>query len=73
MRIYYTAANNGDGSSSVKFYESQECIDRLEEDDPEGYGGGEGGGSFNVEGATDLKITTLDEVKQEIEDFHAYD
>ncbi len=69
MRIYYTCSNNGDGSSSVRFYESQECIDLLEDKDPEGYAGGEGGGYFYVEGTvTGLDIETLEQVKEDLED-----
>lgn len=50
MRIYYTTINYGDGSSGVGFYDSQECIDFLEEHEPEVYASGEGGDSFEVDG-----------------------
>lgn len=47
-RVYYTTTNNGDGSSSVEFFETQEQIDELEEEDPETYGMGEGGSWFEI-------------------------
>lgn len=68
MKIYYTTSNNGDGSASVHFFESQECIDLLEEHDPETWGMGEGGSSFNLEGTHDLSIDTLEDVKAMIEE-----
>jgi hypothetical protein len=73
LRVYYTTANNGDGSSSVKFFESQECIDLLEEHDPDSYGSGEGGSYFDIEGAITFqsnweKIQTLEQVKALIEE-----
>lgn len=72
--IYYTTSNNGDGSSSVGFYESQACIDLLEEEDPEGYAMGEGGGSFQVEGIiTGIKIDTLEDVKEYLKDMFDYE
>lgn len=52
MRVWFTTSNNGDGSSSVEFFDSEECITKLEEKDPEGYAGGEGGGSFEVPDGT---------------------
>lgn len=65
--IYYTGTNGGDGSIGVSFYESQECIDLLEEHDPETYGQGEGGGEFEVEGEiTGINVETLADVKTEI-------
>lgn len=68
MRIYYTSADNGDGSASTYFFESQQCIDMLEEDDPERYGAGEGGSHFDVEGTHNIPVQTLKDVKQEIKD-----
>lgn len=69
MRIFYTTTNNGDGSSSVAFYDSQECIDKLEEHDPETYGSGEGGSYFDVEGTiTGITIETMEDVLEEIGD-----
>jgi hypothetical protein len=69
MRIFYTTTNNGDGSSSVSFYESQECIDMLEESDPETYGSGEGGSYFDVEGTiTGITIETMEDVLAQIAD-----
>jgi hypothetical protein len=65
-RIYYTGIDQGDGSVGVGFYESQQCIDLLEEHDPESYRG-EGGGSFQVDGEIrGIYIQTLEEVKEEI-------
>lgn len=52
MKVYYTATNGGDGSASVSFFETQACIDKLEEADPETYGQGEGGSSFEVPDGT---------------------
>lgn len=69
MRIYYTSTNNGDGSSSVQFFDSQECIDTLEDADPETYYGGEGGCYFDVEGSvSNITIYGMDYVNQRIED-----
>jgi hypothetical protein len=66
--IYYTGSDNGDGSVSVQFYESQECIDLLEEKDPESFRG-EGGGCFTVEGSiVGIDIQTIDDVKQYLYD-----
>lgn len=67
--IYYTGTDGGDGSVGVGFYESQECIDLLEEKMPEYYRG-EGGGSFTVEGEiTGITVETLDEVKEQIREY----
>lgn len=60
--IYYTTSNNGDGSASVWFLESQACIDLLEEKDPEGFGMGEGGGFFTLDGETSIKVDTMQDV-----------
>lgn len=67
MRIYYTGVDCGDGSISVEFFESQECIDLLEEHEPESYRG-EGGRWFDVDGSISIttQITTLKEVKARI-------
>lgn len=66
--IYYTAVNGHDGSASVAFFECGECIDLLEEHDPETYSMGEGGSSFVVNGTTDLQVRTLASVKKQVED-----
>lgn len=71
MRIWYTGTDNGDGSLSVSFYESQECIEKLEEAIPEYYRG-EGGSWFEVPDGTvitGIDIQTVADVDQEIEDF----
>lgn len=66
MRIYYTGTDNGDGSIGVRFFDSIECIDKLEE--YEGFRG-EGGGSFEVEGIiTGIEIETMAEVDKYLED-----
>jgi hypothetical protein len=66
VRVFYTTKNCGDGSAVVRFFESQACIDALEEHDPEGYGMGEGGSSFWVEGTISVKIATLKDVQNDI-------
>lgn len=48
MRVFYTTSDNGDGSSSVRFFKDQKNIARLEEEDPETYAMGEGGSWFDV-------------------------
>ena len=69
MRIYYTTVNGGDGSASVQFFDSQECITLLEEHDPEGYGIGEGGSWMDIEGTvTGITIETIETVKAQIEE-----
>lgn len=66
--IYYTAVDCGDGSLSVNFYDSHECIDLLEEYDLEG-ARGEGGGSFTVDGDIHgLTIETIEDVKEYLTD-----
>lgn len=68
--IYYTGTDGGDGSVSVSFYDSQKCIDLLEEHCPEYYRG-EGGGCFTVEGEIrGIDIETLEDVKQYLKDMH---
>ena len=71
MKIFFTASNNGDGSSSVHFFESKECIDLLEEHDPEGYGGGEGGDWLEVPDGTivtGITVKNLDWCKEYLKD-----
>lgn len=72
MKIFYTTCDNGDGSSSVEFFDSQECIDYLEDEETgdEAYWSGEGGSWFEVPDGTVItfpsayhKIKTLEEVK----------
>ena len=66
MRIYYTAVDNGDGSLGVEFFESQECINRLEDTLPEYYRG-EGGGYFDVfEIPIKMRLQTIEDVEQGI-------
>jgi hypothetical protein len=70
MRIYFAASNNGDGSSSVHFFESKKCIDLLEEHDLEGYGGCEGGDWMDIDGSvTGINIETLEEVVDYLVDY----
>jgi hypothetical protein len=67
MRIYYTTVNGGDGSAWVEFFESQECINLLEQEDPETYGMGEGGDWFDVDGTiTGIRIKSLAQVQKEL-------
>lgn len=69
MKVFYTTYDCGDGSNTVRFFDSQECISLLEDHDPEGYGCGEGGGSFDVHGEiSGITIRTLDQVKASIID-----
>jgi hypothetical protein len=70
--IYFTGVDNGDGSISVSFYESQECIDLLEEHDPECHRG-DGGGQFTVEGEIEgIEIETLEDVRGYLRDMDLY-
>lgn len=69
MRVFYTTSDNGDGSNSVEFFDSQECIDWLESDEnpsSDDYQSGEGGSYFDVPDGTTftfpgswMKIKTL--------------
>lgn len=69
MKVFYTTYDCGDGSNTVHFFESQECIDLLEDCDPDNYCCGEGGGSFDVHGEiSGITICTLDQVKASIRD-----
>lgn len=71
--IYYTGTDNGDGSVGVSFYESRECIEKLEECDPEGHRG-EGGGRFTVEGnITGITIQTMADVDEYLSDMGLLD
>jgi hypothetical protein len=77
MRIYMTTCDGGDGSASIEFYESQECIDWLESDENEDsdyYQMGEGGTWIEVPDGTEVgfpssyhRIKTLAELKGEEE------
>ena len=67
-RIWYTGTDGGDGSLGVSFYESRECIEKLEEHAPETYRG-EGGRSFEVPEGTEIvgiQIETMADVLAEI-------
>lgn len=69
MRIFYTTVDNGDGSSSVQFFDSKECIKFLEDVDPEGYHAGEGGSWFDIEGTiSGITILTMNDVLEEYDD-----
>ena len=71
--IYYCGVDGGDGSIWVEFWESQECIDLLEEHDCE-YHRGEGGGSFEVNGTVSgIEIQTLEDAKQYLIDMGLID
>lgn len=60
MKVFYIVASNGDGSSRVEFYDSQECIDYLTDEntthDMGAYLDGDGGsyGSFEVPEGTPI-------------------
>jgi hypothetical protein len=69
MRIYYTAVDQGDGSLGVRFYESQECIELMEQYDLEGFRG-EGGFFFDVEGSHNIDVKTMDDVVQTLKEFY---
>jgi hypothetical protein len=64
-KIYYTVSDGGDGSASAHFFECQECIDLLEEHDPDTWASGEGGGFFTCDNFSQY-ITPLEEVKSRI-------
>jgi hypothetical protein len=68
MKVYYTGQDCGDGSLHVRFFDSRECIEELEERDPESFRG-EGGGNFTVDGTiTGISIETMDDVKTYLKD-----
>lgn len=62
MRIYYTTVNQFDGSYGVQFFDSQECIDILEDCDSDAYSCGEGGGSFECDNFS-LEVLDINWVK----------
>jgi hypothetical protein len=66
MRIWYLVGNSGDGSSSVRFLDSQEAVDHLIETDPDTYSDGDGGsyGSFDCDNFSG-ELDTLDTIKAE--------
>lgn len=74
MKIFYIVRNGGDGSSSVDFCDSKECIDYLLSDDypyPEDYQDGDGGswGSFEAPGGIEFegswkKVKTLEDLRK---------
>ncbi len=69
QRIWYTGTDGGDGSIGVSFYESQECIELLEEEQPEYYRG-EGGSWFEVPDGVDvvgIEVQTLAQVREELD------
>lgn len=45
MKIYLITSDNGDGSSSIEFWD-EDITDLLEEDDPESYWGNEGSANW---------------------------
>lgn len=61
VKVFYTVANGGDGSYSVVFFDSDETIELLEKEDPETWGGGEGGGSLLTEKLEGVHIYTMNE------------
>lgn len=67
-KIFYTVSDNGDGGSSVRFFESQECIDTLEDKNSDVWASGEGGGSFYADNIQGIKIYTMSDVISSLED-----
>lgn len=63
-QIFYTVADNGDGSYSTYFFESLECIEALEEHDPDTWAAGEGGGSFMCKDISGVAVLTLVDVAE---------
>lgn len=62
MKVWYLVANNGDGSSSVHFFQDQATAQALCDDESklETYGGNEGGpNSFDIlpDGTTTIAFT----------------
>lgn len=74
MQVFYISANNGDGSTTVEFYDSKACVEYLtDEDGPntdfERYVDGDGGsyGSFTVPDGTlitGVRIRSLSDIKK---------
>lgn len=65
-KIFYSVCNNGDGSASVWFFDSQECIDILEKADPDNWFMGEGGGHFFASEVSNITIFTKEQVLLDI-------
>jgi hypothetical protein len=58
MKVYFTGTDQGDGSLGVEFFDSQEAIEKLEEEDYETYRG-EGGDWFEVPDGTVITGITI--------------
>jgi hypothetical protein len=68
MRIYYTPANQGDGSYTVHFFDDKDSIRLLEDEDPETYHC-EGGGFFDCKEVPEgIQIRTFQQVKGLVEE-----
>lgn len=78
MRYYFTTRDNGDGSSSVEFFDSAETIEFAEEQWPEDYGAGEGGGYLDVDGTITgwqygkMEVTTMADLQRRISEDEEY-
>jgi hypothetical protein len=60
--IWFLGANPQDSNLGVRFFESQDCIQRLKEHSPNVYGNVEPG-SFTVDGTiTGIKVETMADV-----------
>ena len=72
MKIFYINSDSGDGSSCTHFYDSQEALDYVMDEDNgfEEYMDGDGGswGSFEVPDGTPItgiRIRALEEVRRD--------
>lgn len=73
MKVFYTVVKDGSifhaNSAFVAFFDSEECITKLEEKGAEGYRAGEGGGSFEVPDGTiitGIQIQTMADVEEQL-------
>ena len=72
MKVFYTGVDNGDGSVSVAFFDSQMCIEVMEEFDPEAYRG-EGGFYFEADNIVGLDIHTIEDVIMQLDSWGVMD
>lgn len=66
-KIFYTVSDGGDGSYSTWFFDSQECIDLLEERNPDVWACGEGGGFFYASDIQGIHIYDMEQVLLSLE------
>ena len=65
MKIWYLIASNGDGSSKVNFYQTEQGLQQLVDSDAETYGCNENGPqSFdvNADGTTTIQFSNVPEL-----------